>query len=316
MAIIIFTGTPFSGLQTVAKQHGLVAANQPAAAEELSELSREICRDQYEDTCELAWTPFSPPQTHVEKAKALFSSMQEGKTSCWADIDCGLFPDFWLQTGENIRFVFFYTSPEYELANYLEDHEFDSAQIDRVITSWVTRSQAMLSHYLKHRDHCVIVNIQALEFEKPEVIRTIRKKFGFAPDTVSTQENTLPEKPVLVKYLTSSLLLGHEEVSELYDALRSAASFMCQEDSNFLSIFERNQALVAPFLKEVSRLGKLTAAHAEVSEELSLKQRQLEQLIDELGYYYEKSKEQHRLFADYLAADPLLNIAHRARQVQ
>jgi hypothetical protein len=316
MKTLICTGTLFSDWQHTVDKCVLMNSKHISVYDELSTLSTEICQQHFFTDDELTWRSFSPDETYAKKANQLFLSVQNTAVFSWADANSSLFLDFLQTAAADAKFVLFYSTPEYELTNYLAKHSFDVNDVKKVIGAWAERSRSILTFFLNHRDNSLLLNSQSVRSEIGLFIKTMNEKFGLNFDAGAASTGEQSEKSVLMEYLATSLLLDNEDVSEIFDEVRSSASIICEQDKNFENIHDRNLSLIASFLDEIFSFEQLTTTHGELKEELFLKQIQINQVTEELEYYYKKNKEQNNIFADYLSADPLLKVIRQVRQTR
>lgn len=316
MTTLICAGTLFADWQDALKKLIPSDSKLLVAQNELSKFGAEVCQQHFPEMEELAWRPFFLDEDYLDQAKTLLLPAQDKQLFTWADSNNSLLLNFWKTAVDDAKFVLFYSSPEYELSNYINSHPFGEKVIENVITAWVNRSRAMLTFYLNHRKDSLLVNSQSVQSEEETFIQALNKKFDLCLEVDSAASTDQPENSVLVYYLATTLLLNREDVSEIYDEICSAATVICEQDKTFENIQQRNKSLIALFLKETQSTNDLKSHQEELKDELQLKQIQLAQITDELEYYFVKSKEQEKVFTDYLSTDPLLRIARQVRQTR
>lgn len=316
MTTLICSGTLFSDWQQTLEQLMLAGSKCLPVYQKLSALSADICRQHFPETNELLWQPFSPDEKYLDTANRLLSSIANEPVFAWADTNSSLFLNLWRAAGDDAKVILFYSSPEHELANYINKHSFDVKVIENVITAWANRAQAMLTFFLNHRSDSLLINVQSAGSEGRLFVRMLNEKFDLNLECDSLVPDGQYENSALVEFLATTLLLNNETVSEIYDEVRSATTVICEQDKSMTDIPDREKSLIAAFLDEVKSLKQLTQSHRELEDELSLNQLQIHQLQEELEYYFILSQERESItktFASYLATDALLKVARQAR---
>ena len=319
MTSLIYTGTLFSGWQHIVGKQVQATSAHLSVCEELSALSAKICSEHFQDTDELLFKPFSPDEHHITSATKLFSSVQNDPVFAWANENISLLLGFWQTTADNAKFILFYSSPEHELSNYISNHPFDAVVIEKIISSWVFRTQAMLNFFLNNRNDCLLVNIQSVQIDRKAFDRTMSERFDLNIETDLSGVGERVEHSVFVECLATTLLKNNETASEIYDEVRSTATILSEGDKAIPNIQDRNKSLITAFLNEVTGYRNLAQSHKELESELSLYQLQINQLQEELEFYFNSSQEQQKnvhTFADYLSKDPMLKVARLARLSQ
>ncbi len=319
MTTLICSGALFSGWHDILEKYVPADSSGHAAYTEISALASEICQQQFPEPDELNWTPFTPESKYKKSMGQLLSNIENEQQFIWDDSNSCLYLDFWKKLAENARFLLFYSSPEFELGNFISKQPFDAAQVERVISAWSVRTQAMLTFFMNNRDRCLLIDVQSTGFENGSFTEAINKEFDLGLEHGTLITSPQNENPVLIEYLATTLLLNKHPVSELYDEVRSAATVIGDQDKSISGIENRSKSLINDFLAEVASYKKLSITRPKLEDELSLSQLQINQMAEELEFYFQKSTEQEEItttMADYLSDDPLLKIARRARQMQ
>lgn len=319
MTILICSGPLFADWTGILEKQVLEASKRLPVYAELSTLSRDICQQHSLEKDELTWKSFSPDETNLKVATSLLSSVDKEPVFAWADTNSSLFLNFWKAAYENIRFILFYSSPEYEFYHFIKAHKFDETRLESTLDAWLVRMRAMLTFFMNNRDRCLLVDVRTATSAKSLFIQVVNEHFHLELEDVVISVAGNPEISPLVEYLATSLLLKNHDVSELYDEIRSAATVICETDKSISSIEVRNKSLISAFLNEVTAYQRLRDTQSELTDELSLRQLQIKQMAEELEYYFKKNVEQEKItntMADYLSNDPLLKIARQARQMQ
>jgi len=318
MTTLICSGTLFSDWINPLKKHLHADSFRHPVIDEISILRQEICEKQFSGSDELDWKPFTPDNKFQNKACQLLSSVENESLFTWADHSISLFLNFWKTTNEDVKFVLFYSSPEFELSNYISTHTFEDSYVNKIIDAWTIRTRAMLSFFMNNRDRCLLISMQSLDSGDGSFIKTLNEQLNIDLESnppVSAQSN---KNSPLIEYLATTLLLKNQYVSELYDELRSAASLISVQDKSMTSIEGRNKSLISAFLSEVTVYEQLSDTQPKLEDELSLSQLQINQMAEELECYFKKNNEQQKMvntMAEYLGGDPLLKIARQVRQL-
>jgi len=319
MTTLISTGSLFSNWQeTFEKQ---LAADSSGRTEYagLSSLTKDIIRQQFTDSDELGWKPFTVDNQYSEKASLLFSNVKKGDLLAWNSSNNCFILDFWEKTAKDANFVLFYSSPEFELSNYINQHSFDAERIKLVIDSWLIRTKAMLTFFMNNRERSVLVNAQSAHCRDELFMQVINKQFDMNLEPPRKNQTSLNKSAVLIEYLATTLLLKHRKVAELYDEVLSTATQTDKADNLILSIENRSEALIETYLAEVHAHQQIRSAKKALDEELSFMQLQIKQLTEELELTFKNSIEQEKIantMTQYLSDDPLLKITRWTRQAQ
>ena len=117
MTTLICSGTLFSGWRDALKKLVPADSFELPTHTEISALAKEICQQQYPDMDELRWKPFTPDNKYINKAGQLLSSVKNEPLFTWADNNNCLYLNFCKTISEDVKFVLFYSSPEFELSN-------------------------------------------------------------------------------------------------------------------------------------------------------------------------------------------------------
>ena len=317
MTTLIVSGTLFSGWRNILKKHVSIDSSKVSAHAEITALNEEICGQQFPEPDKLGWRPFAPENKYINKASQLFSSVETEPLFMWDDSDSCLYLNFWKTATEDAKFVMFYSSPEFELSNYLNSHPFNASCVENIIDAWVIRTRAMLNFFMNNRDRCLLVDVQRVNSDSGSFIKVLKKNFDIEFEPTPSKVSQQFEKSILVEYLATTLLLQNSPVSELYDEVRSAATLLAESDKSISSIRERNYSLVSAFLNEVSALKELGEAYSDLEDELSLNQLQLEKMEEELDNHLQKGTEKKNIInaiVNYLSHVPLLKFARKPRK--
>ncbi|MBE9548239.1 MAG: hypothetical protein IMF09_02445 [Proteobacteria bacterium] len=319
MTILFCTGTQYIDWPQVAEQCLSQTIWGTELQQALTAFNLEMSPGQLTGEEALSWKAFSPDKSFHETANTLLSSV-EGKTFfVWADKTLSLNLEFWSSTVNSAKFLLFFCSPEAELGAYLAAHPFDEIELDKVLSAWVIRTQAMLGFYMNYRDRCLLVNVESAASESELFVQEINQRFDYnlPPNPPVTAFRN--KKTTLVEYLATTLLLKNYRVLELYDEVRSASQLIGTQDNLILGIDDRSQLLIKGFLAEVAVYKQLADKQAGLEEQLFHNKLQINQMQEELEQYFKKSVEQEKItstMADYLSNDPLLKIARKARRRQ
>jgi chromosome segregation ATPase len=170
---------------------------------------------------------------------------------------------------------------------------------------------------MKNRIQSVLVNDCVAVSSFDAFIQMLRDELNIdLPATCEAPEDNLEISP-LVEYLAATLLFSRNEVSTLYDDVRSAGTLIGEQDNSIAGIKRRVESLTTPFLDEVSSFEQLKNRQAELEESLALNSLQLAQAGEELEGYYQKIMKLEsaaEIMSGYLDSDPLLRIARQARE--
>lgn len=316
MTTLICSGTLFSNWQQIAGLNNVTDPKHAPVFARLSALSENICRKQFSGTDKLDWKPFSPNEEDTNAAGALLSLVKNEPLFAWADTSSSLYLDYWNSAIDNAGFLLFYSSPEIELSRYINKYAYNAAQAEKVMQAWLIRSRAMLAFFMGNRSRCLLVNVQSAESEQQLFTRVLSDHFKLQLENKHSTFKEDSKDLALVEYLATGLLLGDETVAELYDDIRSAATMICEQDKAMPDIKSRSSSLIDKSLQEAASYRQLAQTHKQLEEDLVLTQMQFSQVTEELEYYFNTSREQAKIFTDYLRTDPLLNIARQARKSQ
>ena len=314
--MLICSGSLFSHWQIVHDQNMQAGSPHHVFYAELTALNAEICREQMPGAHELNWKPFSPDESYTRKAIQLLSSAQNEPQLAWADSNSSLLLNFWHRACEDARFVLFYSSPEYELANYICEFSFDSSTINDVIDAWVVRTRAMLTFFMNARGKCLLVDAESAMRDPGELLRTINEVLGAGLTIPAKGNNQISKKSVLHEYFAATLLASNSVVAELYDEIRSAATLLNKETPILRDIQARTELLIPGFLTKISQLEQLESDLKQSSDELTMMALQLHQTQKELEFYYLTERDTAALNEKYVAflnQNPLLKLARIAR---
>ena len=186
--------------------------------------------------------------------------------------------------------------------------------------AWLVRTKVMLAFFMNNRSQCLLVNLQSADSERHLFVQLLNERFRLQIDRNASAAKNRSGNLALVEYLAASLLRDNELVSELYDEVRSAATVIGEQDASLENTQSRSRSLIGAFLNETTSYEQLTKSYRQLSEshkelenDLSLKQLQINQLKEELEYYFKSRQEQRDIFTNYLASDSLLNVARQAR---
>ena len=319
MTTLICTGTLFSEWQHVIESQVSEASSRLPVHAELNTCSEALCRQHFPEADELTWKSFSPDKKDTDNARQLLSATNSESLFIWTDANSSLYLNFWKTTAEDAKFLLFYSSPEFELSNYISTHPFDASRVEKIIDAWVIRTRAMLTFFMNNRDRCLLVSVRSADSANGPFIQALNKQFGLDLEPKSLIEPLLNKNSPLIEYLATTLLLKNQHVAELYDEVRSAATLICDQDKSISSIEDRNKSLINAFLKEVTACQQLNDTQSELEDELYLNQLQIKQMQEELEFYFNESMEQEKVadtVAKYLSNDPLLKIVRQVRQMQ
>jgi low affinity Fe/Cu permease len=313
MTTLICAGTLFSDWQRVLLNTLSVNPELSHVYKQLAAFNAEICSRHFQITDQATWEPFSVEENHLDQARNLLSATQNEPLFSWGDRSNVLFLDLWKTADETSRFLLFYSSPEFELGNYFNTHPFDESQVESIIEAWAIRTRAMLAFFMNNRKRCLLVNVQSADTPGNLFLKKINEHFQLDLKTGIATEEQQNEHSAMLKYLSATLLLNNGKVAQLYDETLSTATVLCDQDKDFQNIQCRSTALIPAYLDELKTLIKTEHLKNELVEKLSMKQRQIFQVREELDYYYVKSQEQEKILADYLRSDRLLRIARKVR---
>lgn len=340
MSILFCTGTLFSKWQELTTT---IKSSNPSVCHEnidLFALANRICQQQHPELDELSRKPFHVDDHYLEDARRLMSDKLDESVLIWSANDICLNLDFWKDANNDAKFLLFFSSPEFDLSNYINEHPFDASQIDKVINAWVYRTRAMLTFFMNNRDQSILVSIQACGADHA-VFKAVLDKLTELDLTITPRPtSTKGESSALIEYLATSLLLNNRQVSDLYDEARSAATLITEVDKSIPGIEDRNSALIPAFLAEISAHEQLVDSQSNLNDKLSISHLQINHVQEELEYYFNKSKVQEKkhiqqtekfvnleteilnlkysckTMSDYLSNDQLLKIAQQVRQTQ
>lgn len=317
MTILICSGTLYSDWRKILKKHVSTDSSRISVHAEISTLNKEICEEQFPDSDELDWKPFTPNSKYINQARQLFSNIESDSLFTWDDSNSCLHLNFWKTAAENVKFVLFYSSPELELSNYISNHPFEASRIEKIINAWLVQTRAMLTFFMNNRGRCLLVDVCGADFSEDAFIHALNNQFDLDLESNLLVTPQLNKNSALIEFLATTLLLKNQHVSELYDEVRSAATLISNQDKSISSIKDRNNTLIPEFLTEVTAYKQLNETQTKLEEELTLNQLQINQMAEELERYYRKSIEQEKVIdtmTEYLSNDPLLKIAHQIRQ--
>jgi hypothetical protein len=316
MANLIISGIPYSyWCEIVLEQVGAGAQKHPRHAE-LSAFCERICREHHQAEDELDWRNFVPDAAGAEQAEQLLRKGNGAGTTYWADSNVALTLDFWRDADPDTFFLLFFSSPEWVLGNFIDSEPFHPVEADRVVEAWIDRSRNFLQFALNHRKQSLLLNTESLVSDPASLTAIIENHFGLSVPVKPQRETCHPSQSTVTRYVASSLLLTDSRLSDLYDNLRSAATAVHDQDHEIEGSKDRHTVLLDTFLNEVRDLRGQSERLAELEAEFSLKQQQVNKLIEELEYYYTMSRKQAGMFTSYLESDALLRVARRARVTQ
>ncbi len=285
----------------------------------ISTLAEEICEQQFSQADALSWQTFIPASGYKLQATQLLSSLENEALFAWGNDHSCLYLDFWNAINPDVRFLLFYCSPEYELSGYISSHPFDMSRVEQVLAAWITRTRAMLAFFMCNRDCSLLLNVQSAASAPDAFVQSLEHHFqidfGCEPATADAR----PTRFALIEYLATTLLLKNKLVAELYDEVRSAATQIDAQDRSMAGIEERSKALINAFLAEVTASTQRLDAESRLEQELASSQLQINQMADELEYYFKNSIEQEKIantLVEYLSDNPSLKIARQVRQAE
>ena len=318
MTILICSGTQFSNWRKTLKIQLSASVFRYAVSAEIAKLGDEICREQFSESDELDWKPFSPNNKYKNKARRLLSSIENESLFCCANDSISLCLDFWKTAAKDAKFVLFYSSPESELNNYISTHSYKLSHIEKVINAWIIRTRAMLIFFMNNRDRCLLIDVQDVDSSNSSFMEALNDQFDFNLETIPSITPHKDNNSVLIKYLATALLLRNHHVSKLYDDVQSAATLIGDLDKSISNIEDRNKLLIDAFLKEVTTYQKLNDKQSRLETDLYLNQLQISQMQVELEFYFNESIKQETVadtVAEYSRNDPLLRIVRQVRQM-
>ncbi len=315
MTILICSGPLFSDWENIPEKYLLPGSSHHKINVELSALNTKICLEHMPGTENLNFRSFSPDQSYSQKAKQLLSFVQTEPQPVWADVNSCLILDFWQEVSEDTRFVLFFSSPEYELSNYLKNNLFDSSTVKSVIDAWKVRTRAMLTFFMNTRNKCLLVNVQSATRNPGNLIRKINETFDTCLTSAEKNSTHTPEESVMYKYLAATLLANNGAADELFNEACSTATQL-DDDFGLPDIQVRTALLVPNFLRQAGQQEKQKRALAQTADKLIMMELQLHQTQKELEFYYLKERDTATLneqYLEFLNQNPLLKLARLAR---
>ena len=315
MTILICSGPLFADWKKCHLSHVLMdSLNHPKSAE-LSALNRKICEHQWPEKEELAWAPFSPDQTYLSEAKQLLDSDKDS-SFVWIDNDSCLLLDFWNNASGNTKFALFYSSPEFELANYIKDYSYDATETQGFIENWIRRNRAMLSFFMRNRETCLLFDLETANKAPINLVKIINNAFNTELLDVNRKNKQRIEDVDLYEYLAATILNKNDMVSELFDEIRSAATVIGSEAPILLDIEARTEKLIPAFLEKINQYENTAIGSMQLPEVLANAQLQLYQAQKELEHFYLKERDTAIFFEQFVEniyQKQFLNIARVAR---
>ena len=318
MTTLICSGTLFSNWQHTLTECVSINSPEPKAHTDISVLAKEICQQQFPESNELKWSPFTPDDKYIKTVGQVLTTVKDEPIFTWADCNSSLYLNFWNVAVEEAKFVLFYSSPEFELSNYIRNHSFSFSKLKSIINAWIVRTQAMLTFFMNNRDKCLLVSFQSTTSSSDSFIQVLNKKFDLELQPNYSAKTLGNTESALIEYLSTSLLSNNQQISELYDEVRSAATVISDQDKSISVIKEENSSLINAFLTEASNYKQLKETQPELEDELSLIHLQISQMQMDLEYHQEKCfslEENSTTMADYLSTNPLLKVARQARKM-
>jgi len=316
MTTFICTGSLFSGWESIHNNYLLADSSLHPVCVELSAFSAKIFQEQASGTDQLNWKPPCLDNHHSKEAKLLLSTVQCEPPLMWADTSSCLFLDFWQKVSEDVRFVLFYSSPEFELSKYIQKHSYDPSTVKSVVDAWIVRTRSMLTFFMKFRSTSLLIDVQSAMGNPGKLISTIN-------DVLDTElneparKNYFPQNDsVLYEYFAATLLADNDNVSDLFDEVRSTATILEKDVPELRDIRSRTELLIPDFLKKIDIQKQLETDLTLASDKLTMMGLQLHQTQKELESYYLKERDTAVLnekYLKFLNQDSLLKLARLAR---
>ncbi|MBO6688689.1 MAG: hypothetical protein JJ931_00865 [Henriciella sp.] len=234
----------------------------------------------------------------------------------WADPLNLPFMEFWKEFDPRCRFVLVYGSP----AKYISSEITRSAdaidRVDHILKRWTSFHSSMLSFYQQNQDRCILTDIRGFDGSAAPVAETLTQKFDINASALDHSEYCA-ETPTL-EIISERIMAPRHEQTELFSELQNSADIAIGASSNSnrgLSekAIEEQLAMRAETGAQIATIGSQHAKIAELERQIAehetriqqllenaetrtdanstLYKRQLDQVRDELHYYYSKYSE-------------------------
>lgn len=317
MTTLICTGALFSDWELICKQLLQTNYSHHPVFTELSKLSTNMFQNQLLESKQMYWKPFPPNAEVSQDARMLLSSIRPEQQFIWADSNSCLALDFWQEASEDVSFVLFYSSPEFELSKYIKENSYDPIEVKSVLDAWNTRTRSMLTFFMQFRNKCLLVDVQDAMRTPEKLVQKINEVLNTVLAEPCSKSTKFPKDLILHEYFAATLVSNNDKVSELFDEVRSTATVLDEYIPKLTDIHTRTELLIPGFLKNIDQMDQLKNSLAIAEDEINMMNLQIHEIQKELEFYYKKEKETAALNAEYLKflnQDPALKLARLARQ--
>ena len=215
MKAMITCGYPYSGYDIVGQflyQSGVVKANI-SRNEKLSpvEIEDKIFR-LYELDKEKITTQAELGLICQEFAKNLFLENISEKSWGWDSSNSLWLVDFWKKFDPQIRFILVYASPEFIIANILQQ-QTTSYTLEKILQRINAYNTEIIRFYNQYPDYCCLVNTQAISKNPSHFIEIISSQFKLDLNIKNIEFNSTLPSSILV-HLAQNLLIEIDENSD------------------------------------------------------------------------------------------------------
>ena len=224
--------------------------------------------------------------------------------------------DFWLRTAEDTKFLLFFASPEDELANFILNNGYCIDGYKNALGAWAIRTRAMQVFYMSNRDRCLLLNTKSANRNPERFVRLSSEILDIKLARPGVITQLMEQDHYYLQFLTATLLVGEDVISELYDEVRSAATVLDDNDLSMKDAKSRSEDLIPLSLKALQQNNLEAAEKMALAEELEATKLHIVQIQQELEFFYLKERNTcdiNRKYASYLAQDPLLRLTRVLR---
>ena len=321
MKVVLTCGHPFSGYEQVhaALVKGGMMEAQASHREGLTpQALHERMARVFDTGTGGPVSQIAPGKVWESLAVDLFLSNLDHQCWGWADSRLAWFLDFWAGFDPQVRFTLVYCTPEAAAARALCGGVATADALQQALASWVEMQTALLRFYHRHRERCLLVNVDAVVRAPEAFLGKVNEHFELSLNYESMGEVDSDSPSPLSTLLLSSLGLYGEDtqatallreleaIADLPDGESKVNAFdpaaavaeygTLMEKLDRIAELQQREALLAEssqraaasseLMSVQSALAEERAKNAELSEEGELLLLQLHQVQEELERYY------------------------------
>ena len=255
----------------------------------------------------------SPGRLWEQLASDIFLANMKSKVWGWADVRSTWLLNYWKDFEPRLKFVLVATAPETMLAHAIMVGE-ELADIDVIMSTWLTQQQELLRFYHRNTERCVLVDAQDCAVHPQALVQLCKKQWKLALDTGAAHAAETKATSPISQYLANKLCQGYPEVLGLQHEVAATLSHLatdadtpvdvagaisvqalvadyrdlCHANAELLAQHEANALAHAEAMAQREALGKTQEETKQESELLLL---QLHQVQEELETYFLKHQE-------------------------